>query len=942
MSLPGQLVVNQAGAANYSIPIAVPPGTAGVVPSLSLDYSSQGANGLLGVGWTLSGLPSIGRCPRTVAQDGVAGAVNYDGNDRFCLNGQRLILVGASAGGANSQQYYTEVDTFSEIVAHGDAASGPDWFEVHTKSGQVMEFGSTADSQILAQGKTAVRVWAVNKVSDSKTNYFTVSYTNDATNGQYYPNRIDYTGNTAASVSAYNSVQFVYAARPDVVPHYQAGSLSQTTVRLTDVKTYAASALVADYHLAYVQSSSSGSSQVSAIGMCGADGNCVPSTAFAWTSGGTGTFSVSSSSLGCCVFGSPVAANWLVVSGDFDGDGKSDFAMIGGTSGPTSVFVSASNGDGSFATTSTQLGCCVFGPLTPNPLAAVQTGRRGIATTTTTSANWFVFVGDFDGDGKSDLAFVGGADPQTQASQVFVFTSNGDGTFAAHASTLGCCAFGLPPASSYDLVVGDFNADGRTDFAMIGGPNQANLFVFTSNGDGTFGTTSTILACCVFGNPPRTNWDFVTGDFNGDGKTDFAMLGGTAKSATQEFVFLSNGDGTFAQQFTTLSGDAFGLPPRNSWDFVIGDFNGDGKTDFAMLGGVATSATQQFVFTSRGDGTFAQQFTTLSGDLFGLPTRNNWDYVIGDFNGDGKTDFAMIGGVVSSATQQFVFTSNGDGTFAQNFTTIGCCVFGAPPRNNWAIVNGDFNGDGKTDFALLGGAGATSVFTSLANGNATDLVTAVSTGLSGGAAINVSYDPATKSSVYTKGNAASYPQRDFQAPVYLASRVDRANGLGGSYSTAYSYAGAKLDLSGRGLLGFSQMTVKDLQSGITDTTTYHQDFPYVGLPASRKRSLGAQTISQSTNTYQFSNWPGTTTIDRFSAPYQVSLKQSVSSGADLDGSALPTMTTTNQYDAFGNPTQVVVSTSDGFSKTTTSTYTNDTINWHLGQLTRSGVTGVAP
>jgi hypothetical protein len=54
------------------------------------------------------------------------------------------------------------------------------------------------------------------------------------------------------------------------------------------------------------------------------------------------------------------------------------------------------------------------------------------------------------------------------------------------------------------------------------------------------------------------------------------------------------------------------------------------------------------------------------------------------------------------------------------------------------------------------------------------------------------------------------------------------------------------------------------------------------------------------------------------------------------------MTTTNQYDAFGNATQVVVTTSDGFSKTTANTYNNDTTNWFLGELTRAAVTGVAP
>ena len=78
------------------------------------------------------------------------------------------------------------------------------------------------------------------------------------------------------------------------------------------------------------------------------------------------------------------------------------------------------------------------------------------------------------------------------------------------------------------------------------------------------------------------------------------------------------------------------------------------------------------------------------------------------------------------------------------------------------------------------------------------------------------------------------------------------------------------------------------------------------------------------------------------APYRVSLAQNVSSGSDLDGSALPTVTTANQYDAFGNATQVVVSTPDGFSKTTTNVFTNDTTNWYLGRLVGASVTSVAP
>jgi hypothetical protein len=182
MSLPGSLEVNPTGAATYNIPISIPPGTAGMAPSLSLTYSSQAGNGLLGVGWTLAGLPSIGHCPKTMGQDGIVGGVNYDANDRFCMDGQRLVLVSGTYG-ADGAQYRTEVDSFSEIISHGAVGTGLAWFEVHTKSGQVMHFGNTTDSLVLAQGKSTARSWTLNKVSDSKTNYFTVTYVNDATNG---------------------------------------------------------------------------------------------------------------------------------------------------------------------------------------------------------------------------------------------------------------------------------------------------------------------------------------------------------------------------------------------------------------------------------------------------------------------------------------------------------------------------------------------------------------------------------------------------------------------------------------------------------------------------------------------------------------------------------------------------------------------------------------
>src|ERR1700739_585280 len=76
MTTPGQFGVGATGAATYSVPIAVPPGSAGMAPSLSLNYSSQSGNGILGFGWSLGGLPAMTRCPQTYAQDGSHVGVN--------------------------------------------------------------------------------------------------------------------------------------------------------------------------------------------------------------------------------------------------------------------------------------------------------------------------------------------------------------------------------------------------------------------------------------------------------------------------------------------------------------------------------------------------------------------------------------------------------------------------------------------------------------------------------------------------------------------------------------------------------------------------------------------------------------------------------------------------------------------------------------------------
>lgn len=245
----GVFKVDEAGAAAYSVPIVVPPGTAGVEPKLSLSYNSHRGNSIAGMGWLLNGLSAIHRCPTTIAQDGVSG----DANARYCLDGQRLIAI-SGAYGANGTEYRTERESFTRVISYGDQGGAPLSFKAWTKSGQILEYGVTGDARIERSVVTTApaQIWALNKVSDRLGNYFTATYTDDSLNGQYYPTQISYTGNATTDLAPQQSVRFVYATRPDIVPMYDNGYRpSQQTVRLTNIQTYTGATLVRDYLLTY-------------------------------------------------------------------------------------------------------------------------------------------------------------------------------------------------------------------------------------------------------------------------------------------------------------------------------------------------------------------------------------------------------------------------------------------------------------------------------------------------------------------------------------------------------------------------------------------------------------------------------------------------------------------------------------------------------------------
>jgi hypothetical protein len=952
MSLPGDFGVTPTGGAHYTIPIVVAPGTAGMVPSLSLEYSSETGGssngwlgaGLLGVGWTLAGLPAIGRCPQTVAQDGVVGSITYTSTDRFCFEGQRLVAISGNYG-ADGTQYRTEIESFSLIISHGvvgtGSAAGPAWWEVHTKAGQVMQFGNTADSRILAPSTGAARSWAVNQVSDTKGNYYSVIYNNDTTNGQAYPVTINYTANAIAGLQPYNSVQFTYSppppsssARPDIVPIYQAGSLMKTTVRLTNVQTYAGTQLVRNYTLAYQQGSTTGRSQLSSVTLCGGDGTCLPATTFTWQNGTT----------------TPTAIHNV---------GNQDTQLVGSRpylanftgSGMTSVMWDL-GGDPVFPYSAGYRVLWNFDSFSANT-NQITPGSDFLGQDRTLIGD-IPIVADFNRDGRSDVWWYQvNIDPSRTydyaGGSTVTWLSTGDGTYAIAPGP--AAPTNVPTVL---LAADDINGDGRTDLYWMnqtnqpkGSPLSADVFQWAGPNGSSLGVNSAVSVLSAQSSCPNAGvGNFLTAlaaDFNGDGFSDLLwvphpyMSRGQTQNCGAPLFWFGLGNGGF--NVPSPVGGVTGYTP------YLGDFNGDGKMDILwdLPDSSGRSSGTRVLWLSMGNGSFAINSNPggLNGQMSGyVPT-------IADFNGDGIADILWTqvdtNGLSNGAMVLWLGQGNGNFTVISNVGGQNGTLIGYVP------YVGDFNGDGKADVLWDSRTPGDSRSTGhrtlwLSDGVPPDLMTGITTGI--GATIGVTYQSITAGPpLYTKGTTATDPTVDLKGSMQVVSQVTRSNGIGGTVSTAYTYATAQMDNNGRGFLGFQTVTATDLQTNIVETMTYLQTYPYIMQQASDTKMLNGTTLSTTTNTYASNSL---TPAGVGGTREQLLLNQTVTGGNDLGGYALPTTTTSYAYDAYNNATQIAVSVNDGSTKTTNNTFYNDTTisngtqHWFLGRLTNSSVTSTAP
>jgi Legume lectin domain/Bacterial Ig-like domain (group 3)/FG-GAP-like repeat/Bacterial lectin len=323
-----------------------------------------------------------------------------------------------------------------------------------------------------------------------------------------------------------------------------------------------------------------------------------------------------------------------LATGDFNGDGFLDLVT---SNGGEDYYVELGQGDGTF-----------------------KTGTSGVVFRTLS-----VHVGDFNNDGKLDLAFFVFAN----ANPVVVFLGNGDGTFQRQVG------YGPQAMSAGDGCVGDFNRDGNLDIAIT--DLSGHVAIFLGNGDGTFQTEKTYATDAV---PAAIR----TGDVNGDGILDLVV---TADGSAKVDVLLGKGDGTFAAAEAYPFGESNGAPYNGGGPYIaVGDMNGDGVADVVLA--KSNSNSIYVALGSRG-GALETPVVYSVGETPGQP-------VIADINQDGKADIALpiVGSDPSfgSTTGTIeVLLGNGNGTFQPATTDL---------SGLWDpqfMVSGDFNGDGRPD-----------------------------------------------------------------------------------------------------------------------------------------------------------------------------------------------------------------------------------------------------
>lgn len=812
---PGRFAISAVGSAQYSIPIWTPPGPRGIQPNLALSYDSRAAVGPLGVGWYVNGLGAITRCNKTYAQDTTPAPVALAASDGYCLNGNRLRLTSGTYGTTGST-YQTEIADFSNVTANGTAGNGPQYFTVQGRDGLTYQYGYT-DSN--GNGANS----AVLASGASTVSQWLLSKVSDRAGNNYV---INYTTLTGTAVP--NTILWTPTSEGAATYAYTVQFNYTTNVPQSSLSKYIWGTAVADGKLLQSIAISYSGTVVrdyfltyQASPTTGRDElktvtECADSTETNCLLPTTVSYQAGAAG----VASSPTTAvsssgTGLVAKYDINGDGYPDL-----------VYNPTGNGAWYIA----------FGSAT------------GYATPVATTITGLALFGRLTGSIQDDiLANNGGT--------WYWYHWNGGG----FTSTTTGIAY---DTATYGYQLADVNGDGLPDLidlevVTVGKTFTARVITRLNTGGGStvsFGSTNLAYSASgIYGAQLETSdsqWSALRRyDFNGDGIDDIALTlivgpGPNYSLSTLELLSNSTGTAFTPALVATVSGSA-PFPP------FFADWNDDGCTDFVSNGNLYISACNG---------------TSLPPIAVGnVIAAMDWD-------GDGRTDLLVAG---ANGSPLSVIYSTGTGISSPQTT-------GVNYNSSCQYVTLDVNADGLDDLGCWSQSGSSPLTYYLHNGAFTppDLATSFVDGFRN--SVTAKYASISQpSTAYNAWNDQVFPYQNWIGPyyvAYLATFSDPSSATGATYYQQYWYAGASMNLQGRGFAGFAAVQSYDSRNGIWSTTDYSRVFPYFGMSSYRvsaqdnlnakpivaaTTNLTSLTLDGTANNERYFPYVGTATINRY-------------------------------------------------------------------------------
>jgi len=944
----GEFSVSDDGAAQYNLPLWVPPGRGRSTPELALAYNSRGGNGLLGVGWSVSGLSSITWCPRTFAQDGFSDAGRLDGTDALCLDGNRLLPQGSG----QQRTYKTERETFARITGYGIANNVPSYFRVESRDGLILTYGQTGDSRLaglrlkpkpdpddpdemdfenpdlVAQSLTARFTvgWAVNKIEDRNGNAATVEYLwdfDDPNNTVMTPSVIRYEPN--------RRVQFVYETnpRPDPIDAYGAGVHMRSDRRLQRIEMWGGPTTeeakkLREYGLRYINSSESGRSLLTEIKECDQDAICKKPLPLRYSFGDVTFRRMTETNLA----GRMDYYLLWVLTGDVNADGRGD--LIYQSRDADTTWIQRGTGTGSgFSAPVESPG---VGDINQHGLP-----RRALRPV----------VVDVDGrtDVMADDEFVSFGH---EGHRWQLFESDGSKFAKGAGGDLGVF-YEADRGVQEPAYLGDVDGNGLADFVPVltdlqfGGKFWGYRLNTGATGEDRFAPFQITQA------PDVEDFGAQVVDTDGDGRAEILQQRWLPDQVPGGYtVWGRDAAGGIETGLSNVANSRKGYPNDYlSMNATFGDLNGDGLDDAVVV---------ERTFPDDNVTTWRLRAQLNSGNGFGSPVQPNpptWTFeppgesnggamgkmVVADFNGDGRDDVLMEpfdGPSCNGRAELYVWR---DDRFILSWimNNLGC---GALPL--------DVDADGILDL-VVGVDGDRRIQAIRHLGGVPDRLTGI--GLGTGQQVEIEYTNLADRDVHTPCTDAVYPLvcRAAGGSVVKMHRVATlAPGTSAWDTFTHTYKHGRADLQGRGWLGFAEHTVNRWLSGAITVTTFDnvtrddtlKVYPYAGLP--KTVTFDVDPLSQgrlfrrvTVNDNQIRRVGAGYTVE----PQSVTVTEQDRLSTDPTWQTLRTRTTTNTFDAYGNPDLVVSMTTGGRKVTSNPTFDNDTTNWLIGLRKRQVTTG---